>query len=72
MAQKNNLPVTNTGSEYPKFAESIVEIMDIIKYKGGLGEVIKQSSGVRKFKSDKITFSEMDGKKHKNKKTVSE
>ena len=72
MAGKNNLITTNTGTDYPKFADSVVEIMDIIKYKGGLAEVIKQSQEKRKFVSNKITFSETNGKTQKGKKIVAE
>lgn len=56
----------------PKFAESMVEIMDIINSKGGIDEVMKEKDSKRKFTSGKITFSEMDNKKNKAKKIVNE
>lgn len=72
MINKNSQADTNINTDHPKFAESVVEILDIIKYKGGLAEVIKQSQDKRKFTGDKITFSEIDGKKQKGKKIVAE
>lgn len=56
----------------PKFTDSMVEIMDIIKHKGGLNEVIKQTGDKRKFTSQTMTFSEIDGKKKKGKTIVAE
>lgn len=50
----------------------MVEIMDMIKYKGGLSQVIKESKDKRKFTEGKVTFSEIDGKTKKGKKIVSE
>lgn len=72
MAYKNNPSSSTTGSNYPKFSESVVEIMDIIKYKGGLNQVIKESQERRKFTEKKITFSEIDGKTQKGKKVIAE
>lgn len=72
MAYKNNSLTTTTGSSSPKFAESVVEIMDMIKYKGGLSQVIKESKDKRKFTDGKVAFSEIDGKTKKDKKIVSE
>ncbi len=46
--------------------------MDIIKYKGGLNQVIKESQERRKFTEKKITFSEIDGKTQKGKKVIAE
>lgn len=72
MASKINQNPQFSLTAPPKFADSMVEIMDIIKHRGGLDEVIKESSDKRKFKSGKITFTEMDGKNHGGKKTVAE
>lgn len=72
MVSKKTEKLSNLNKEYPKFAESMVQIMDIIEHKGGINEVTKNTSVKREFSSKNLVFSEMDRNKSKTKKTISE